>query len=172
VRTPICAISSRSFLGDKEEVIDDVLGLTGEAAAQHRILRRHTHRTGVEMALAHHDAAFDDQRCGREAELVGAEQCADQDVAAGLHLAIDLHPHAPAQAVEHQRLLRLGKAEFPRRTGVLDRRLRAGTGAAIVAGDHQVVGLGLGDAGGDRTDADFGNQFDADRGLGLVFFRS
>ena len=37
------------------------------------------------MALAHHDAAFDHQRCRGKTELIGAEQRADQDVAAGLH---------------------------------------------------------------------------------------
>jgi hypothetical protein len=71
------------FLGDEEEVVDDVLGLAGEALAQHRILRRDADRAGVEMALAHHDAAGRDQRRGGEAELVGAEQRADHDVAAG-----------------------------------------------------------------------------------------
>jgi hypothetical protein len=71
------------FLGDEEEVVDDVLGLAGEALAQHRVLRRDADRAGVEMALAHHDAAGRDQRRGGEAELVGAEQRADHDVAAG-----------------------------------------------------------------------------------------
>jgi hypothetical protein len=87
------------------------------------------------------------------------------DVAPGLHLAVDLHPIRATQAVEHQRLLRLGQTQFPRRAGVLDRRLRAGARAAIVTGDHQMIGLGLGDAGSDRTDTDFGNQLDADRRL-------
>ena len=45
------------FLGNKEEVIDHMLGRAGEALAQHRVLGRHPHRTGVEMAFAHHDAA-------------------------------------------------------------------------------------------------------------------
>jgi hypothetical protein len=79
------------FLGDEEEVVDDVLGLAGEARAQHRILGGDADRAGVEVALAHHDAAFDDQRRGGEAELVGAEQRADDDVATGLDLAVDLH---------------------------------------------------------------------------------
>ena len=78
--------------------------------------------TGVEVALAHHDAAFDHERRGGEAELVGAEQRADDDVAAGLHLAVGLDRDAPAQAVQHQRLLRFGEPELPRRAGVLDRR--------------------------------------------------
>ncbi len=91
-----------------------MLGLAGEALAQHRVLRRDADRAGVEMALAHHDAAGRDQRRGREADLVGAEQRADHDVAAGADAAIDLHGDAAAQAVQHQRLMGLGKADFPR----------------------------------------------------------
>jgi hypothetical protein len=74
-----------------------VLGLAGEALAQHRVLRGHADRAGVEVALAHHDAARDDQRRGREAELVGAEQRADRHVAAGAQAAVDLHRDAAAQ---------------------------------------------------------------------------
>ena len=87
------------FLGDEEEVIDDVLGLALELLAQHRILRRHAHRAGIEVALAHHDAAFDDERRGGEAELVGAQNGADHHVAPRFHLPVDLHGDAPAQAV-------------------------------------------------------------------------
>jgi hypothetical protein len=71
------------FFGDEEEVVDDVLGRALEALAQHRVLRGDAHRAGVQVALAHHDAARRDQRRGREAELVGAQQRADDDVAAG-----------------------------------------------------------------------------------------
>ena len=108
------------LFGDEEEVVDHVLGPALELLAQHRVLRGHADRAGVEVALAHHDAALDDQRRGREAELVGAQQRADHDVAAGLHLAVGLHADAAAQAVQHQRLLRLGQAQLPRRAGVLD----------------------------------------------------
>ena len=55
-----------------------------------------------------------DERRGREAELLGAEQRGDDDVAAGLQLAVDLDDDAAAQVVEHQRLVRLGEAELPR----------------------------------------------------------
>ena len=79
------------FLGDEEEEVDDVLGLADEALAQHRVLRGDADRAGVEMALAHHDAAGGDQRRGGEAEFVGAEQRADDDVASGAHAAVDLH---------------------------------------------------------------------------------
>ncbi len=155
------------FLGDEEEVIDHVLGLAGEFLAQRRILGGHAHRAGVEVALPHHDAARDHQRRGGETELVGAEQRADQHVPAGLQLAVDLDADASAQPVQDQGLLGLGQTQFPRRAGVLDRGDRRGAGAAVVAGDHHVVGLGLGDAGGDGTHADFGDQLDRDRGPGV-----
>ena len=78
------------------------------------ILRRDADRAGVEVADAHHDAAHDDERRRREAELLGAQQRGDDDVAAGLQLAVDLHDDAIAQLVQHQHLLRLGEPELPR----------------------------------------------------------
>ena len=102
------------LLGDEEEVVDGVLGLALELGAQHRVLRGDADRAGVEVALAHHDAAERDQRRGREAELVGAEQRADDHVAARAHAAVDLHGDAAAQPVGDQRLVRLGKADLPR----------------------------------------------------------
>ena len=151
------------FLGDEHEEVGDVLGLADEAVAQLGVLRRDADRAGVEVALAHHDAAGGDQRRGGEAELVGAEQRADDDVAAGADAAIDLHGDAAAQAVEHQRLMRLGEADLPRLAGVMDRGEGAGAGAALVAGDGDVIGIGLGDAGGDGADAELGDELDADR---------
>ena len=148
------------FLGDEEEIVDHVLGLALEALAQHRVLRGDADRAGVEMALAHHDAAGRDQRRGRKAEFVGAEQRAHHHVAPGADAAVDLHGDAPAQAVDHQRLMGLGEADLPRAAGVLDRGERRSAGAALEAGDGDVVGARLGDAGGDRADADFGDQLD------------
>jgi hypothetical protein len=63
----------------------------------------------------------DHERRGGEAELLGAEQRGDHDVAPGLQLAVHLHDDAVAQAVQHQHLLRLGEAELPRHARVLDR---------------------------------------------------
>ena len=102
----------------------------------------------------------DDERRGGEAELLGAEQRGDDDVAAGLELAVGLHDDPVAQAVEQQRLLGLGQAELPGGAGVLERGQRRGAGAAVVAGDEHDVGVRLGDAGGDRADADLGDQLD------------
>ena len=57
---------------------------------------------------------------GREAELLGAEQRRNHDVAAGLHLPVHLHDDAIAQVVQHEHLLRLGEPELPRHAAVLD----------------------------------------------------
>jgi hypothetical protein len=72
------------------------------------------------MALAHHDAALDDQRCGGEAELVGAEQRTDDNVTAGLQLAVNLYGNPATQTVQYQRLLGFGKSEFPWRSCMLE----------------------------------------------------
>ena len=108
------------FLGDEAHEVHDVLGLARELLAQPRILRRDADGAGVQVADAHHDAARGDQRRGGEAEFLGAEQRGDHDVAAGLQLAVGLDRDAAAQIVQHQRLVRLGEAEFPRQARVLD----------------------------------------------------
>ncbi len=107
------------FLGDEEEIVDDVLGLAFEFLDELRILRRDADRAGVQMAFAHHDAALHHERRRGEAELVGAEERADHDVAPGLHLPVGLHGDAPTQLVQHQRLLRFREADLPGAAGVL-----------------------------------------------------
>ena len=96
-----------------------------------------------------------DQRRGGKTEFVGTEQRAHQDVAARAHAAVDLHSDAAAQAVAYQRLLRFGKADFPRTARVLDRGERRCARPAFEAADGHMVGARLGDARRDRADADF-----------------
>ena len=102
------------FLRDEAHEVHDVLGLAGELRAQLRVLRGDADGAGVQMADAHHDAAERDERRGGEAEFLGAEQRGDDDVAAGLELAVGLDGDAAAQIVQHERLVRFGEAEFPR----------------------------------------------------------
>ena len=154
-----------NLLGDEEKEIDDVLGLSLELLAQHGILRRDADRAGVEMALAHHDAAHRDQRGRGETEFFGAEQSSNHDVAAGLQFAVGLNANAAAQIVQQQNLLRLGQAEFPRNAGVLDRTQRRSSGAAAVAADEDDVGVSFRNACGNRADADFGHQLHGDARL-------
>ena len=102
------------LLGDEEQVLHDVLGLPREALAQLRVLRRDADRTRVQVADAHQDAAHRDERRGREAELVGAEQRGDRDVAAGLESAVGLHADAAAQVVHAPASAASRRARSPR----------------------------------------------------------
>ena len=155
------------LLGHEEEVVDDVLGLAGEALDELGVLGGDAHRAGVEVALAHHDAALDHQRRRGEAHLVGPEEGGDDHVAPRLHLAVGLHRDAAAEAVQHQGLLGFGEAHLPRAPGVLDGRERRGAGAAVVSRDGHVIRVRLGDARGDRAHALLGDQLDADARLGV-----
>ena len=146
--------------------------MPGELLAQLGVLRGDADGAGVEVADAHHDAARHDERRGREAELLGTEQRGDHDVAAGLELAVDLHDDAVAQAVQQQRLLRLGEAELPRCTRVLDRREPRRAGAAVVTGDEDDVRVRLRHAGRDGADADLGDELHVHPARGFAFFRS
>ena len=112
------------MLGDEQEVADDLLGRAAEALAQHRILRGDADGARVEVADAHHDAASRDQRGGGEAKLLGAEERADEDVAAGAQPAVDLQRHLAAKVVHHQHLVRLGETHLPWQPGVLEARQR------------------------------------------------
>ena len=89
----------------------------------------------------------------------------DDDVAAGLELAVSLHADAAAEIVEQQNLLGFGEAEFPGKAGVLDGAERRSAGAAGVAGDEHDIGVGLGDARRDGADADFRDELDGDARL-------
>ena len=121
------------LLGHQEQVVDDVLGRTGELLAQHRVLGRDPHRTGVEMTLAHHDAAQGDQRTRGEAHLLGTEQSGDHHIPPGLQSSVGLQDHAAAQVVHHQGLVSFRDAQFPRQAGMLDAGERRGPGAAGIA---------------------------------------
>ena len=155
------------LLGNKEEEVDHVFGLAREASAQDRILSRDADGAGVQMTLAHHDAAHGDERHGGKAVLFGSKQGGDDDIAACLELAVGLHADAAAQIVEQKNLLRFSEAEFPRQSGVLDGAERGSARAAAVAGNEHDVGMGLGDAGGNRANADLRDQLYRDAGLGV-----
>ncbi len=73
----------------------------------------------------------------------------------------------PRSLLRDQRLVGFGKADLPGRAGVLQRGQRRGAGAAFVAGDGDVVGARLGDAGGNGADADFGDELHRDQALGI-----
>ena len=155
------------LLRDEEEVVDDVLGLAGEERAEGRVLGRHPHRAGVEVALAHHDAAARDEGGGGEAELVGPEQRPDDHVPPGADPAVHLDRDAPPERVEDEGLVGLREPDLPRRPRVLDGGERARPGAAVVPRDGDVVRAALGDPGRHRPDPHLGDQLHAHPGLGV-----
>ena len=159
------------FLSDEEEVIHHVLGLAGKFLTQHRVLRGHAHRTGVEVAFAHHDAAFDHQRRGGKTEFIRAQQCANRYIATSFHLTVGLHANASAQAVQHQGLLGFGQTDFPGAASVFDGRPRRRACATVVSGDHHVIGFALGYSSRYRADTDFRHQLDADIGVRCDVFQ-
>src|SRR5258706_1620069 len=159
------------FFGDEEHVVDDVLGLALEFFAELGVLRGDANGAGVEVADAHHDAAGSDEGSGGEADFFSAEQHGDGDVAAGFDLAVGLEDDAAAEVVHHQDLLGFGQAEFPGDAGVFDGGEWRSAGAAAVAGNQNVIGLGFGDAGGDGADADFTHEFHGDARLRIGVFQ-
>jgi glutamate synthase domain-containing protein 3 len=82
------------LFGDVGEERLDEFGLATEALPQLGVLGGDTHGAGVEVAHPHHHATRHDEGGGGEAELLGAQERADDDVAAGLHLTVDLHDDA------------------------------------------------------------------------------
>ncbi len=151
-------------LGDKEEEVDHMLRHALEALAQHGILRRDADRAGVQMALAHHDASGRDQRRGGEAELVGTQQRADDDIAACAETAIHLQRHAATEAVQHQGLVGFRKADLPRAARMLDGGQRRRAGSTLEARDGDVIGACLGDTRRNSAHTHLGHQLDRDIG--------
>ena len=106
------------LLCQKLEEVDDILGAADETAAQLFVLCRHSHRTGVGVAFAHHHAPEHYERACSETVFLGAEHRHYHHVASGLELAVDLKFHLSAQIVEHKGLLRLSKADFRGKSGI------------------------------------------------------
>ena len=133
--------------------------------AQLRVLRRHAHRAGIQVADPHHNATQSYQGGSGKAEFFGPQQSGNDHVAAGLELAVSFHYDAAAQVVEHQSLVRIGQAQFPGQASVFDTGLRRRPGAAVVAADEDHIGVPLGHPGSDGAHAHLGDQFDIDAGM-------
>ena len=153
------------LLGDEAHEVDDMLGIACELRPQFRILGGNAHRTGVQVADPHHDAAQGDQRAGGETEFLGAQQRCDGQVAARLQLAVGLDNDATAQIVDQQGLMCFGHAQFPRQAGMFDARLRGRPRAAVVAADQNDIGMALGDPCRDRAHAHLRHQLHVDAGV-------
>ena len=153
------------FLRHHEEIVHQMLRPAGEFLAQFRVLGGDAHRTGVEMAFAHHYAAQAHKGRGGETELLGPQQDGDGQIPPGFELAVGLQHHPRAQVVLHQSLMGFGQAQLPGHTGVFDGGEGGGAGAAVMTGDNQMIRPRLGDAGGYGAHAYLRAEFDADAGV-------
>ena len=151
--------------------VDDILRFALKVTAQLRVLGSDAHRTGIQIADAHHNAAQSDQRRSGKAELFGTQQGGDDHVASGHQLTVGFQSHTVAQVVEQQRLMGLHQSQFPGQSGVVDTGAGRSTCAAVVAGDQHYIGTGFNDACGNGSDANLRNQLDADFGTGIGVFQ-
>ena len=158
------------FPSDKMEVILHMFRASHELPAKRRILSRNPGRTGVLLTLAHHQAPHCHERRRSEAEFISAEHGADHNVSAGLDLPVHLQPYTAAEIIHDERLLHFCEPDFPRAAGVLNGGRRRRAGAAVMSGNHNVVCLALGHAGGHRADAGLRNQLDTDAGMRIGVF--
>ena len=155
------------LLCDEAHEVHDVLRLAREALAEDVVLGSDAERTGILVADTHHHAAEADERGCREAILLRTEQCGDDDVAAGHQLTIGLELDTVTKPVLDQRMVRLGDAELPRETRMVDRGHRCCTGTSIVAGHEDDLCTGLRNTTRDGADAVLRNELDGDRGTAV-----
>ena len=154
--------------GDPVEEFHHSLHLTAKMpAAQYRVLCCHACCAVVQVADTQVLAAHDDKRCGAETEALRTQQCRLDDIQSSLDTTIHLQPDTFTQVVGAQDLVCLAQPQFPRTAGILHRRQRAGAGAAVIAGNGDLVGVGLGDTGGDGTNPGLRDQLDGNQGRGI-----
>ena len=144
-----------------------MLGQAGEAFAQGLLLGSHPYGAIVGVANAGHDAALGNHRHRAESIFFGAQQRGDHHIPAGFKAAVGPQQHPITQTVLQEAAVHLGEAQLPGAAGMFDRAQGRGTGAAIVAGDLDYIGVGLGHPGGDRADADLRHQLHAHLGGGM-----
>ena len=149
-----------NFLGNVFKEGFDELWLASKTSTEFRVLSCNTDWAGIKMADAHHDAARNNERCSSKTEFFATQESCNNNIAASLHLTIDLYNDAITQTVEHQCLLSLGKTKFPRSAGMLERGQRRCAGSAIVSRDQHNISMCLRDTSGNSTDANLCNELD------------
>lgn len=119
-----------------------------------------------ESCLPHHNAPHSDERSGGEAPFLGTKQASDGDVSPRSKLTVSLDDNTATQVVQDKRLVGFGQTELPGETSVLDTGPSGSASATIVAGDQDVISLGLGHTGGDDTDTGLRDKLDRDSRAG------
>lgn len=112
--------------------------------------------------VTYHNATHCDERSGSEAPFLGTEQTSDGDISSRPQLTVSLDNNTATQVVQDKRLVSLGQTKLPGQTSVLDTGPSGGASATIVAGDQDVVSLGLGYTSGNNTNTSLRDKLDRD----------
>ena len=78
-------------------------------------------RTGVGMALAHHDTTHGDQRRCADTIFIRTKHRCHDDITAGFQPAIRAQHHLVAQIIHRQYLMHFRQPHFPGQAGIFDR---------------------------------------------------
>ena len=116
VRKPSCAMMLAHFLAPRiVKKLTRYSGLPVKTFAQLGVLRRHADRAGIRVALAHHHAAAAPPAPPSRSRTPRRPAARAMTTSRPVFIwPSACTPHAAAQAVQHQRLLRLRQAQFPR----------------------------------------------------------
>lgn len=150
------------ILRDESHKVNDMLRIASKVLAQIRILCCDADRTGVHLTDPHHDATYSHQRRCGESELFGAQQRGYGQIAAAQHFAVGFQDDPVAQIVQHQRLMRFGKTQFPRKAGMADGVHWRRACSSIVSADQDNVGTAFCHTCGNRSDTNLGYQLHVD----------
>ncbi len=109
-----------NLLRKEFEEVYNVLGTSHKPLSKLLVLGGNAHRTGVEMAFAHHHASKHYKCACGETVLFGSEHSHDNHITRGLKLTVGLQFHLTAQIVDDKRLLGFGESYFHRKSGIVD----------------------------------------------------
>ncbi len=129
---------------------------------QLRVLRRNAHRTGVQIADAHHNAAHRYKGRRRKTVLFRAENRRNRHISAAHQLTVRFHAHFIPQTVLNQCLMRFRQTEFPGQTGVMNRTSGRRARSAVITRYENDLCARFRNACRHRSDARFRNEFHGD----------
>ena len=124
------------FPGNKPHEMNHIFWFSFETFPKFWILCCHSHRTGVLIADPHHHTAKGYQRSRRKSKFLCSQKSCDGYVPAAHQLSVRLYPNFVSQSVFQKCLMRLGKAQLPRESGIVNGTSRCGSGASVVPGDQ------------------------------------
>ena len=105
-----------------------------EAFSQLRVLGCNAHRTGIQVADTHHDAAHGYKRSGCKAEFLSTQDAGDCHITTSHQLTIGLQDDFVTQTIHDQGLMGLCHTKLPRKSCIVDGVSRSSTGTAVKTG--------------------------------------